>query len=557
MTENTQSGSVQNRRRSLEYPDGSLYDMLRKSSVKYAGGTAIEYYSRKISYEELVREIERCAYAFSALGVEKGEYVSVILPNIPQAVISFYGLNRIGACASMIHPLSAEKEIEHYISMTGSRIVIALDLIADKLKGLAKLGCRIILASAGEYMPFFMKTAYRLTKKKVTFPGGAVDWKSFMSTGKSEKGCEKGASGSAAAVLYSGGTTGKPKGIVLTNLNFNALALESIDACGCLESGDRVLSVMPVFHGFGLGVCIHTVFSFGGTAVMLPQFKAADFHKLVLKYKPNVIAGVPSIYEYMLRSNGFEKKDLSFLKCIISGGDSLSPATKKKLDAVFAAHGCKAEIREGYGLTECVTGTCLMPEKSGKEGSVGLPYADTFYRIADIETGNELPDGEQGEILLRGPAVMKGYLNDEEETAKALRLHEDGSIWLHTGDMGYKDKDGFIYFSQRLKRIIVSNGYNIYPQNIENTINSHRDVLMCAVVGAADEIRGQRVKAYVVPKSGADCGLLKGELEELCRKNIAAYAVPRDYEFRDSLPRTLVGKIAYTELLEEKAVNEK
>lgn len=537
-----------NRKKHLEYPDISLYDMLAKSASKYPEMTAIEYYSRKITYRRLLENVDKYACILSESGVKSGDRVTMILPNIPQAVELFYAVNKLGAAASMVHPLSAENEITSYIKLTESRIVVSLDLIAEKLSGAKNLGCKIILASVGDEMPLFIKIAYFTFKHKKILSDGMEKLSHLSAENMPKLQYPKLCGDVPAAILYSGGTTGEPKGIVLTNLNFNALALQSIDACGCLNAGDRVLSVMPVFHGFGLGVCVHTVLTFGGTAVMLPQFKAADFHKLVLKYKPNVIAGVPSIYEYMLRSGGFQNKDLSFLKCIISGGDSLSVSTKEKLDKVFSKHGCKAVIREGYGLTECVTGTCLMPENSEKVGSVGLPYADTFYRIADAQTGEELPNGEMGEILLRGPAVMKGYLNNDEETRRTLRLHEDGNIWLHTGDMGYKDNDGYIYFTQRLKRVIVSNGYNIYPQVIENIINSHPDVAVCAVVGVPDEIKGQRVKAFVVPKGDADKNILQKEIEELCKNNTAAYAVPKIYEFIDSLPRTLVGKVAYMEL---------
>lgn len=536
------------RKKHLEYPDISLYEMICRSAEKFSDLTAVEYYSRKITYKKLLQMIDKYADILSFYGVKKDDCVSVILPNIPQAVVVFYALNKLGAAASMIHPLSSENEINSYIDLTESKLVIALDLVWKKLNGISKKGCKVIFASAGDEMPLLMKAVYSVFKREKIPDEKGERWNDLIGKNTEKTNFPKLKGSDTAAVLYSGGTTGKPKGIVLTNMNFNALALQSIDACGCLKPRDRVLSVMPVFHGFGLGVCIHTVLTFGGTAVILPQFKAADFHKLILKYKPNVVAGVPSIYEYMLRSSGFKNKDLSFLKCIISGGDSLSESTKEKLDKVFAECRCKTEIREGYGLTECVTGTCLMPENSGKTGSVGLPYADTFYRIADPETEAEVPDGENGEILLSGPAVMKGYYKDEEETARALKAGDDGKIWLHTGDMGYKDNDGYVYFKQRIKRIIISNGYNIYPQNIENLIDSHRNVMNCAVVGIPDEIRGQRVKAFVVPQTNTDCRELKRELEELCRENIAAYAVPREYEFMTALPRTLVGKIAYTRL---------
>ena len=526
----------------INYPDCSLYEFVARRAEGWRSFAALEYYGRKISYARLLFETDRCAAALKALGVKRGDNVAVILPNIPQAVFVFYALNKLGAAASMIHPLSSRDEIARYIEITGSRIVIALDLAAEKAAVAAQT---LIVTSVGEYMSAPMKAAYSLSAKKPRIQG-TMTWRGLMALGKGKSVSSEGGADDAAAVLFSGGTTGAPKGIVLTNLNFNALALQSIDGCGVLEKGDRVLSVMPVFHGFGLGVCIHTVLCFGGTAIILPKFKASEFLNLVLKYKPNIVAGVPSIYEYMLRSN-LKKRDLSFLKCAISGGDTLSAATKVRLAEMLSAHGCAAGVREGYGLTECVTGTCLSPAGDVREGCVGMPYNDTEYMIADPETGAELPRGEVGEIVLRGPTVMRGYLGDPEETARALRVH-NGKVWLHTGDLGCMDDEGYVFFRQRLKRMIVSNGYNIYPQNLESVISSHSGVAQCAVVGVRDEIRGQRVAAFVVPKDGADRAALPKELDALCRERLSAYAVPRSYHLCDSLPKTLVGKIAYTEL---------
>ena len=253
---------------------------------------------------------------------------------------------------------------------------------------------------------------------------------------------------------------------------------------------------------------------------------------------------------FMLMNKDFDGKDMSFIKTVISGGDSLSASSKKKLNELLASHGSKARVREGYGLTECVTGCCLLPEDSDKLESVGLPYADTYFKIVDTE-GNELPAGETGEIILRGTTVMKGYYKAEEETADTLRMHEDGNIWLHTGDLGYMDKEGYVYFRQRLKRMIVSGGYNIYPQNIEEVINSHRDVVMCAVVGVEDKILGEKVRAYVLPKEGVNEDMLRDELKEMLKKDIAVYALPRDIRFRESLPKTLVGKVDYLALKAE------
>ena len=543
-----------NRHRHIDYPDCSLYDFLLDNSRKYYNRPALNYFGRKISYSRLLDEIDICARAFAVLGLKKGDAVSICLPNIPQAVIAFYAVNKIGAVANMIHPMSAENEILHYLNVSKSRMVIAIDLLGGKLKNILRETevTHTVLVSVKDEMPLMLKLAYSVTnRKKEAAYDNSLDWKSFINLAgnidKEVHNCGRGED--CAVILYSGGTTGKPKGIMLSNLNFNALALQSIDGCGCLEVGDKVLSVMPVFHGFGLGVCIHTVLNFGGMAIILPKFKANEFHKLLFKYKPNVIAGVPAIYESFIRNKDFDGKDISFLKCVISGGDSLSSSTKEKLNMLLLEHGCQCTVREGYGLTECVTGSCLIPENSDKIESVGLPYADTFYKIVNPESKDELPKGEIGEIVLRGPSVMLGYLNEPEETANTLKLHSDGHVWLHTGDLGYMDEEGYIYFKQRLKRMIISGGYNIYPQTIENVINSHPAVLMCAVTGVQDEIMGQTVKAYVELKEAyADKKSVRAELTQLMEKDIARYAQPREIVFVKTLPKTLVGKIAYNEL---------
>ena len=539
-------------KRHLEYPDCSMYDFLCSNAEKWMDKPALNYFSKLVSYRNMINEIDKCADALISAGITRGDRVSVCLPNIPQAVYLFYAINKIGAVANMIHPLSSENEIVYALNLSESKMIIALDISEKKINAFADktMVKSIVYVSVSESMPGYLKMLYSLKQKKPELSGRSVSWKEFTGKTSGRSSSAHGKGDECAVILYSGGTTGKPKGIELTNLNFNALALQSTDACGCLETGDRVLAVMPVFHGFGLGVCIHTVLNFGGTSVILPKFSVRNFHKLLFRYRPAVIAGVPAIYESFIRNRHFKNKDLSFLKCVISGGDSLSVNTKIKLDNLLLEHGCKSTVREGYGLTECVTGSCLIPGNSEKRDSVGLPYADTFYKIVNSTTLEECPVGETGEIVLRGPTVMKGYLNEPEETANVLRKHSDGHIWLHTGDLGWMDSDGYVYFRDRLKKMIVSSGYNIYPQNIENVINSHNDVLMCAVVGVPDEIKGQRVKAFVVPKDiNRDNDRLKTELTELLKKETAAYAMPKEIVFSKSLPKTKVGKIAYHQLV--------
>ncbi|WP_173348810.1 class I adenylate-forming enzyme family protein [Ruminococcus flavefaciens] len=544
-------------KRHLEYPECSVYDLLEERSKEFPEFTALDYFGSKITYKKLIDKISKCAKALDAIGVKKGDSVSICLPNIPEAVCLFYAVNKIGAVANMIHPMSAENEIIRFIQLTESSLIFGIDLIGDKLSSVQKKcpQLNVITVSAARTMPFLLRLGYKLTQKKPPQCSGD-SWDSFISGASNGQDISShGKADETAAILYSGGTTGKPKGIMLTNMNFNALAIHSIDACGGLCPGMKMLSVMPIFHGFGLGVCIHTMLILGGTAVIQPKFSARDFPKLLFRYKPDIIAGVPAIYEAMLIDKSFDGKDLSFLKCIISGGDSLAPSTKKKLNKMLAEHGCKARVREGYGLTECVTGSCLMPADSEDLLSVGLPYADTFYKIIG-ENDQELPPGEIGQIILRGPSVMKGYYKEPDETAKTLRKREDGYTWLYTGDLGYMNEEGFVYFSQRLKRMIISGGYNIYPQNIEEVLSSHKDVIMCAVVGVPDQVMGEKVRACVVPSENCDEEKLRQDLNQLIEKNVARYAQPRELFFMRELPKTLVGKIAYNELKKE-AVNEK
>lgn len=543
-----------NKVRHINYPDCSVYDFLEQNALKYPKNYALDYFSKKITYKELIFEIDKCAKALKAIGINSNDTVSICLPNIPQAVILFYAINKIGAIANMIHPLSAENEVAYYLDVSGSSLIITLDLLWNKLSNVineSKIK-NTVLVSVKSYMPLILKCAYTIKNLNNKSPKGILNWKQFidLSNNYSNKTNSNGKENDCAAILYSGGTTGKPKGIMLTNLNFNALALQSIEACGCLNKGDRVLSIMPIFHGFGLGVCIHTVLNFGGTAIILPKFSPMEFHELLLKYKPNVIAGVPTIYEVMLQNNKSDNKDLSFIKCVISGGDSLSVNTKYKLNKFLTDHGCQTFVREGYGLTECVTGSCLMPDINDKFESVGLPYADTYYKIVSPQTKEEVGIGEIGEITINGPTVMLGYLNEPEETQMTLRIHNDKKVWLHTGDLGYIDRDGYVFFKQRLKRMIISNGYNIYPQNIENIIDSSNNVLMSAVVGIDDIIKGQKIKAFVVLKDSVnEFDEARREILELCEKNISRYSLPEEIVFVKTLPKTLVGKIAYNELM--------
>ena len=316
--------------------------------------------------------------------------------------------------------------------------------------------------------------------------------------------------------------------------------------------GDRMLAAMPLFHGFGLGVCVHSMLSQGGRCILIPRFTAKSYAKQIVKYKCNFIAGVPTLYEALLRLPSMDNADLSSLKGVFSGGDSLSIELKKKFDKFLYDHKAVIQVREGYGTTETVTACCLTPTNIYKEGSIGLPFPDTYIKIVKPDTDEEVPYGEEGEILLAGPTVMKAYMNNPEETAKTLRKHADGLTWVYTGDLGSMDEQGFIYFKGRAKRMIISSGYNVYPGQIENILDANENVQMSCVIGVPDAYKMQKVKAFVTLKPGVPADdNTKQELLAYCRKHIAKYAMPYDIEFRDELPKTLVGKVAYRVLEEE------
>lgn len=543
--------------RSITYPDTSMYETVRLMAEKYPDNIACDFMGRQLSYKNFISEIDTCALALKSMGVKEGEVVTVCLPNIPQAIIIFYAINKIGAVASMVHPLSAENEIMFYLNEAQSTLAVTLSRFADKfeaVKGKTRLE-KLIVCTIGEALPSIKSFAYKFigNEPKVKDLSWFISWKDFISKASDKDDIEdKGVGADFAVILFSGGTTGTSKGILLTNLNFNALALQTAAAAGCFAPGDIMLSVMPLFHGFGLGVGIHTMLASGGQCVLVPQIEIDKFAGYFKKHRPNYMAGVPTLFEAMMRNDAMKSADLSCLKGVFSGGDSLSVELKKKIDKFIKERGATIQVREGYGTTECVTASCLTPINYYREGSIGIPFPDTYYKIVIPNTNEEAPEKQMGEICISGPTVMNGYINNPKETSQALRMHDDGRVYLHTGDLGYMDEDGFIYFVQRLKRMIITSGYNVYPSQIENVIDSHEAVAFSTVIGVKDDYRMQRVKAFIVLKPGfSPTDEIKKSIQSHCEKSIAKYALPREYEYRDTLPKTLVGKIAYRELEKE------
>ncbi|MBR4692256.1 MAG: AMP-binding protein [Oscillospiraceae bacterium] len=521
----------------LEYPQGSMFDAVREVAEKYPDYVAFDFMGRSTTYRKLVEQVEACAKSLKTLGVRAGDRITIAMPNCPQAIFMFYAVNLVGGISNMIHPLSAEKEIEFYLNESESYSVITLDQFYNKFEAVRQdtKVVNIIIASVKDELSRPVRAGYMLTEgrkiKRIPDDAPVIRWQDFMKLGRScswnykvERRAED-----PAVILYSGGTTGTTKGIVLTNMNFNALSRQVVAANPMFRPGDRMLAAMPLFHGFGLGVCIHTMLATGGRCILIPRFTAKSYAKQITRYRCNFIAGVPTLYEALLRLPNMEKADLSSLKGVFSGGDSLSVELKKKFDKFLYDHNASVQVREGYGTTETVTACCLTPPHMFKEGSIGVPFPDTYIKIVKPDTDEELPYGEEGEILLAGPTVMKEYMKHPEETARTLRTHGDGLTWVYTGDLGTMDDEGFIYFRGRAKRMIITSGYNVYPGQLENILDANEKVHMSCVIGVPDSYKMQAVKAFIMLKEGVPpTEETREELMAYCRKHIAKYAIPKE-----------------------------
>lgn len=544
--------------RRIEFTNKTIYEYLKSCVGGDLDYIALNYFGRRISYNEFFDKIDQAARALKNLGVKPKEVVTICMPNTPEAVIMFYAINKIGAIADMVHPLSAAEEIKYYLQESKSKLLLLVDMNYEKVKPILPETSvtKAIIVSPKESMPILTSIGYQVTRGyKIKSPhfgnGKFLTWKEFMLRGltSSKKSTHFMRSKDVAIILHSGGTTGKPKGIMISNYNFNAEAQQGAVNVYNVRPKDKIMTILPIFHGFGLGVCVHCPLCLKVETILVPEFDGKRFHRMMKNDKPNVIAGVPTLWEAMMDNKRFDDVDLSHLKYVISGGDYLTVPMEHRMNKFLRSHGASISISKGYGMTESVAATAYTFDGTNEPGSIGIPMIGNEFSIRHPETEEKLPFGEEGEICVCGPTVMVGYLNNKKETKKVLKRHEDGKLWLHTGDIGYISLNGIIYFTGRLKRMIVSSGFNIYPSQIEEVIERHPKVKKCCVIGIPHPYKIHVAKALIILDEGEKpSSKIKLELKKLCRENLAAYSQPKEYEFRESFPKTLYNKVDYKKL---------
>jgi long-chain acyl-CoA synthetase len=547
---------------SLGYPPVTLYAAVAATAHKTPDAIAWDFFGTTSAYCDLLASIDACANALASLGLSEGDRLLISMPTAPAGIVAFYAANKIGVVPALIHPLSTAPEIEHYLNASGARIALTLDAfygVFASLKPHHPLE-RIILCRIGDYLTPLKRFGFWLTKarKIAAVPNDPrVRWWSGLMTAAHPTAVPaKTGTDDPAAILFSGGTTGTPKGIVLSNRNLIAEGMQAAAWAG-MGAGDSILAILPIFHGFGLGVCVNAAFMAGGKSILVPQFSAEIVAKLLRTARPNLLVGVPTLYDALSKDPSLAKADLSCLRACFSGADTLPRPVKEHFEQLVAAHGGKVRLLEGYGLTEAVTAIMAMPLTEYREGSIGIPFPDMDATICKLGTTEELPPGEEGEICVAGPAVMLGYLDDPEATAQTLQIHADGRTWLHTGDLGKRDEDGFFYFTVRAKRMIKSSGFNVYPAQVESVLYQHPLVAEACVIGVPDEAQVERVKAVVVLKDPArESDATAQALIDFCRERLIKWSCPREVEFRRELPKTRVGKIDFKVLVAEHAAHQ-
>ena len=528
-----------------EYPECSMYRYLTETISSWPELNALVFEGKRTSFSLMIHQIEAAAKAFIGMGINPKDIVTIISPNIPQAVIAFYALNAIGAVGNMLHPLISSNEMKKAILSTDSKLILALDIVYDKIKDIK---IPIVIFRVSDALPAPKNILFKALKERPI--SCTISWKEFLKKGENVRFAEyPGAGDDVAAIMYSGGTSGESKGVMLTNRNFNALAIQSYDTMGIVDvSGMKCLNILPIFHGTGLGITIHSMLTNGIGSVLVPRFEPEKICKLIFKEKTEFIFGVPAVYEVLSRCPEIEKKSCSFMTVLGSCGDVLPDKIRQRMNAYLDKSKAPCTLTNGYGMTECTAGCCYEPYFRKKPGTSGIMNPDNICKIVVPGTEDELPAGEIGELCIAGPIVMKGYYKDSEATAETLRVHKDGITWLHTGDAFSVDEEGYLTFHQRLDRMFIVSGFNIYPYAIEKVITAVQGIQQCCVVGKNAPVVGKKTVAYIIGNRNS-----MEEIKKVCSENLPDYSQPSEYIFLTEFPKTKMGKVDY-KTLEEREI---
>lgn len=536
---------------SLNYYQGSMYDYVKESAIKNEKRTAYTYYGLGVSYRGFLRRVDRIATALTQFNIVENECVTICMPNTPESIALIYAINKIGAIANIIHPLSSTKDIKRALDETNSGVLFCSDSSMQNARDIKVK--HFILVPNSTSLIKFKQMIYNIKESgNLKLGKNMISWSDFISYKTLDDPYKKRKANDPAAIIYSGGTTGKPKGIILSNLNFNAMALQTMNVCDGLNPGSSVLAALPIFHVFGLALCIHTTLACGMTAILVPKINTKKINSELKKYKPNIYPAVPSLLTMSLKGADPGSSGLKDIKTVVVGGDYLSPQTKAEFEKFLKDHGSNGVVKVGYGLSEA-SGFCCstapIEEKYVQNGTLGVPNPDILVKAFEPNSDIEKSYNDVGEICVTGPTIFMGYINEDKETKNTLVKHTDGKIWLHTGDLGYIDKNGFVYYTSRLKRMIISNGYNIYPIELEEIIKKCKYVEDCTVVAVPHKIKSQTPKAVIVLKKDVEDTLaVRSEIRKYCMDNIARYAIPTEFEYRKDIPKTAIGKVAYRDL---------
>jgi long-chain acyl-CoA synthetase len=536
---------------SLTYDEKPLHAFLEDAASRYAEKKALYFMGKELTYTEVFTQAKKFANYLQGLGVEKGDRVAIMLANTPQSVISYYGALMAGAIVVQTNPLYTERELEYQLNDSGTKVIVCLDILVPRVTNVKNSTPleHMIVTGIKDYLPFPKNLIYPFIQKKqynmvvkVEESSDTHVWNSIMENAEAEYNkVEVDPLEDTALLQYTGGTTGFPKGVILTHRNLVANAKMCEKWIYKMKKGEEtILGVLPFFHVYGMTAVMNISIFTGSKMILLPKFDAGDVLKTIHKLKPTIFPGAPTIYIGLLNHPDLKKFDLSSIEACISGSAPLPVDVQEKFEAVTGG-----KLVEGYGLTESspVTHANLI-YGNRINGSIGLPWPDTDAKILDMETYEEVAVGEKGELAVKGPQVMKGYWNKPEDTENTIK---DG--WLLTGDIGYMDENGYFYIADRKKDMIIAGGYNIYPREVEEVLYEHEAIQETVVAGIPDPYRGETVKAFVVLKEGF--AVTEDELNKYCREKLASYKVPRIYEFREELPKTAVGKILRRKLVDE------